>query len=472
MSAPVLLVNTNVARPPVSPVGLEYVTHALIHAGIAVEVLDLAFENDWKASLRRVLHHTEPLMVGVSLRNTDDCSFRSKKSFLPWISEVVTEINILSAVPVFLGGVGFSTMPEASLTSVPAKAGIVGDGEESIVALARCVSRGGTWSDIPNLVYWRDGEVVRNPRKYADLKSMPLPLRRVFDNRRYENLGAMVGIETKRGCSQECIYCADPVAKGRRIRVRAPSVVVEEIRDLLDQGVTWLHVCDSEFNLPLEHAGDVCRSIIDSGLGERIRWYCYCSPVPFDAELGRLMRSAGCAGINFGVDSLCDDQLSRLHRAYSARDVLQTVDVLKREGLNYMFDLLVGGPGESPESIRRTIEQVRQTEIPLVGIAAGVRVYPDTLLERSMAEGSIAGRLLKDDGQAHGQPVYYLSADLGDDLFDFVNELVAGDTRFLQLSAPSDEGSYNYADDDTLSRLIEQGARGAYWDILRHHING
>ena len=40
------------------------------------------------------------------------------------------------------------------------------------------------------------------------------------------------------------------------------------------------------------------------------------------------------------------------------------------------------------------------------------------------------------------------------------------------LAAPGEEGSYNYADDELLSQLIERGARGAYWDILRRHLDG
>ena len=55
MKRPILLINTNIARPPVSPVGLEYVGEALVEAGVPVGVLDLSFESDWKASLQREL---------------------------------------------------------------------------------------------------------------------------------------------------------------------------------------------------------------------------------------------------------------------------------------------------------------------------------------------------------------------------------------------------------------------------------
>lgn len=472
MARSVLLINTNVARPPVSPVGLEYVGEALIEAGVPVRVLDLSFEKDWKAALQRQFKSDEAVMVGLTVRNTDDCSFASRKSFLPWLREVVTEVKRISDAPVFLGGVGFSVLPEAVLRVTQADGGIEGDGEDAVLALVNSVLKGEGFAHLPNMVYRRNGGVVRNPRGDVDTRRLPLPRRRLFDNRRYQQLGAMVGIETKRGCLQKCIFCADPVAKGTRVRLRPPEIVVQELQDLLEQGVSWLHLCDSEFNLPLEHAKDVCQAIIEKGLGEKIKWYCYCSPVPFDDELACLMKGAGCAGVNFGVDSLCDEQLHRLGRVHSSDEVYQLVRLLHREGLNYMFDLLVGGPGETEETVRITIDKVRKFDVSLAGIAAGVRVYLNTPLGRAVASGVIKEGLHPKTDEDPEQPVFYLSPSLGGEVFPLIKHLVGEDTRFLVLATPGEEGSYNYADDELLSQLIERGARGAYWDILRRHLDG
>jgi len=270
MTRGILLVNTNVARPPVSPVGLEYVAESLVEAGAPPHVLDLSFETDWKASLQRELEATEPMAVGLSVRNTDDCSFASGKSFLPWISEVVAEVKKFTAAPVFLGGIGFSILPEATLQATRADFGIEGDGEEALVALTGSLIKSEDFTHLPGMVYWQNGEVVSNPRADTDLNRLPVPRRRIFDNRRYQQLGAMVGVETKRGCTQNCIYCPEPSAKGSKVRLRPPEIVVRELQDLLEQGVSWFYLCDSEFNLPPRHARDMCRAIIEKGLSEKI----------------------------------------------------------------------------------------------------------------------------------------------------------------------------------------------------------
>jgi len=472
MPRSVLLINTNVSRPPVSPIGLEYVGEALVEAGLPVQVLDLSFEVDWRASLARELVGQEPIMVGLTVRNTDDCSFASRRSFLPWLREIVVEVRKSSDAPVFLGGVGFSTLPETVLRATQADGGIEGDGEEAALALVQSLVKGEDITRLPNMVYWRNGGIARNPRADIDLRRLPVPRRRLFDNVRYQQLGAMVGIETKRGCSQKCIYCADPIARGARVRLRPPETVVLELQDLLAQGVSWLHLCDSEFNLPLEHAKDVCRAIINNGLGDRIRWYCYCSPVPFDIELARLMKGAGCGGINFGVDSLCDEQLHRLGRAHSSNDVHQLAGLLNGEGLSHIFDLLIGGPGETEETVRVSIDRVREFNVSLAGISAGVRVYPNTPLGNAVASGAIKEGLYPDTSEDTEQPVFYLSPSLGGSAGSLINQFVGDDTRFLMLGMPGEEGSYNYAGDELLSRLIERGARGAYWDIIRRHLGG
>ena len=466
MARPFVLINTNVTCPQVSPVGLEYVAETLDQAGIHIYIIDLAFEADWREAISKELRGDEPLAVGLTVRNVDDSSFVSKKSFLPWISELVKESKKITAAPIVLGGVGFSVMPEAVLEIVDADIGIHGDGEEATLLLAQSLAAGKDISTLPNIVYRREEKIIRNPKADVDLDRFPQARRRLFDNRKYEQVGAMVGVETKRGCSEACIFCADPVAKGKKVRVRPPGIVAQELQSLAAQGISWLHLCDSEFNLPLAHAKEICQAIIGQRLDDRIRWYCYCSPMPFDRELAKLMKRSGCAGVNFGVDSLCDEQLLRLGRRHRLKDVAELVRILREEELNFMFDLLAGGPGETEQTVTTTINKAKELSVPLTGISVGVRVYPNTPLGKAVADG-FGNQGLHPRTTSLSQPVFFLSPLLGNEPLDLVQRLVAGDPRFLFLAAPSDEESYNYADDEFLCRLIEEGNQGAYWDIIR-----
>ena len=100
-------------------------------------------------------------------------------------------------------------------------------------------------------------------------------------------------------------------------------------------------------------------------------------------------------------------------------------------------------------------------------MAAGIRVYEGTQLKRQL-DKSFSGDsiLITKDGLR-----YYMSPALGTDPFGLIKELTGDDERFLTLADPGDTDSYNYADDEHLSELIRQGARGAYWDILHKNRN-
>jgi hypothetical protein len=130
-----------------------------------------------------------------------------------------------------------------------------------------------------------------------------------------------------------------------------------------------------------------------------------------------------------------------------------------------MYDLLLGGPGETPETAGETIELMRTLNPDRVGVSLGVRIYPGTPLERHIRQGKVnrAGVVGNIDGI---EPVFFVSPELGPDPLGLVGELTGGDERFF-LPAGTDVQDYNYNDNTVLQEAIDGGCRGAYWDILR-----
>ncbi len=461
----VALVNTNRIRPPVAPIGLDYVAEALRAAGHDVFLLDLCWEDPWEDAVDRFFRQEEYGLVGVTVRNTDDCSLPTRESFLPGCARIVGSIRGRTAAPVVLGGVGFSVMPEAVLSRCGAQAGIRGDGEFAFPRLAGLLENGGRIDDLPGLVVLRNGRWRANPVSFEPLSGLPAMSRGFVDNRRYFREGGQAGIETKRGCPCPCAYCADPIAKGKRSRLRPPEAVADECARLIATGVDHVHTCDSEFNVPAAHATAVCREIVRRGLGERLRWYAYCAPAPFTPELAALMRRAGCAGINFGADSGDDAMLARLGRAFRADDIRHTVRVCREAGIAVMLDLLLGSPGETRESVARTIALVKDAGPDRAGIAVGVRVYPGTEIACAVARGELAKGLI--GGEDLSGPVFFVEPRIAPSLLDLIGELTRGDDRFLFFNPATPESNYNYNANDVLCAAIRAGSRGAYWDILR-----
>jgi len=138
-----------------------------------------------------------------------------------------------------------------------------------------------------------------------------------------------------------------------------------------------------------------------------------------------------------------------------------------------MYDLLLGGPGETKESVARTIEAMKLMSPDRVGAALGVRVFPGTRLASVVRQSGP----LESNPNLHGavdgnerffRPVFYVSAELGEDPARHLEKLIDGDERFLFMRPPqSGDMNYNYNDNSRLVEAIRQGYRGAFWDILR-----
>ncbi len=461
----IALVNTNTMRPPIAPVGLDYVAEALDAAGHRVQILDLCWADDEGAAVAAFFERREVGLVGVTLRNTDDCIYTTRQSFLSGFADMVAAIRDHTDAPVVLGGVGFSAMPEAVLDLTGADAGIWGDGEFAFAELADRMSRGEEWTGVPNLIWRHDGSWTRNPAAARPLSDLPKMRRRWIDNPRYFREGGQAGFETKRGCPGQCIYCADPVTKGRSARLRPPEAVVDEIAHLLDQGIDHLHTCDSEFNLPARHAAEVCEEIVRRGLGGKLRWYAYCAPAPFSQELAGLMRRAGCVGINFGADNGDAGMLDRLKRGYTPDDITSAVQACQDAGIAVMLDLLLGSPGETRESLIHTVELMKRIDPDRVGVSVGVRIYPGTPLADRVASEELAKGLV--GGGDVCDPLFFVEPEIAPFAGRLLTDLIGDDERFFFTDPAQPETNYSYSANQRLVDAIAEGHRGAYWDILR-----
>jgi radical SAM superfamily enzyme YgiQ (UPF0313 family) len=473
------LINTNRMAPLIGPIGLDYVAAAVQETGIDVKVLDLALAEEPAKAIKEHFSSRNSELVGISFRNADDCFWPSADWFVPALKDTIQTIRRATEAPIVLGGVGYSIFPQQILKYTNADFGVWGDGETAIPALIQQLRAAHRLADVPGLV-WRENDRIRcNPPSWPDPISLGAT-RRFIDNLSYFKKGGQCGLETKRGCNRKCIYCADPLAKGNKPRLRSPSQVAEEVQSLLSQGIDVLHLCDAEFNVPQSHAYAVCEELNRRSLGAKIRWYTYMSPSPFDAELAEAMARAGCVGIDFTGDSACEAMLRTYRQQHRKEDLAEAVTLCRANGIAVMMDLLLGGPGETPQTVRETIDFMKRIDPDCAGAALGVRVYPGTAMERmavkEFQEGNDGNIRRKYAGPIDlFKPTFYISKALGERPAELVRDIIGGDQRFFEPAveanpeaAEDDEAAnYNYNENLLLTRAIENGARGAYWHILR-----
>ncbi|HEY2512336.1 MAG TPA: B12-binding domain-containing radical SAM protein [Polyangiaceae bacterium] len=463
----VVLVNTNQVRPSVAPIAFDYLSEPLYAAGFDVGVLDLCFAEDYEDAIARYCRSHRVDFWGVTLRNTDDVYFSSQHSFLPRVKEVVAALKRARPIPLVMGGVGFSIMSEKVMEMCAVDYGIVCEGEVAFPMLLRRLLHRESVADVPNLVHRGPEGIVRNEVQYADLSALPSHQRTLVNNERYFVHGGQAAIETKRGCNRRCIYCVEPLAKGAKLRFHTPAQVADQVESLVHRGIYAFHVNDSEFNLSIQHPIAVCDELIRRGLHQRIEWYAYGMPAPFPDALAARMREAGCVGMNFGTDSASEKMLKVLRRTFSKEDVRRAVETSRRHGLRYIIEILFGAPGETAETIKETIDFMKEIDAERVSVTAGLRVFAGTELERMVrAEGisrdnpNLFGAIEDNDDLV--KPLFYLPASIAENPLEYIDSLTRGDTRFFGVNTDG----FNYNANDLLVGAIAEGARGAYWAIL------
>jgi len=473
------LINTNRMAPLIGPIGIDYVAASAEKAGIDVEVIDLGLADQPEKVLKDYFSTREPELVGLSFRNADDCFWPSADWFVPGLKDTIKTIRAMTKAPIVIGGVGFSIFAKSIVEYTGADFGILGDGETAITALIRQLQAARKFEDVPGLIWQENNRIHNNPPSWPDSISLGTA-RNFIDNPGYFKRGGQCGLETKRGCNRHCIYCADPLSKGTMLRLRNPSEVADEVESLLSQGIDVLHLCDSEFNVPRNHAYAICEEFNRRSLGDKVRWYAYLSPTPFDADLAKAMAQAGCVGINFTGDSGCNSMLRTYRQQHNKENIATAVKLCRLNKIAVMIDLMLGGPGETPQTVRETIDYIKKIGPDCAGAALGIRVYPGTAMEQIVAEE------LRDPTNSNIRrkysgpinllkPTFYISEALGEQPAELVRDLIAGDRRFFepavetlnQATDSSDAANYNYNENLLLTQAIREGARGAYWDILR-----
>jgi radical SAM superfamily enzyme YgiQ (UPF0313 family) len=454
----VLLVSANQERSPdpVAPLGLCYVATATADAGHDVTVLDLCFAADAETAVADAVAAARPEVVGISMRNVDNCAHPNTVSYLPHYRAVVAACRAATDAPIVLGGSAFTTMPAYYLPALGVPYGIVGEGEVAFVdLLARLAAREDP-RGLGGVAAWdaATGRVdVTPPAWLPSLDALGVS-RRWIDNRRYLEQGGMANLQTKRGCHFKCTFCAYPVIEGRGMRTRDPAGIAAEVRELLDEhGLDQFFVVDSIFNAPRGYAERVCAAL--RPLGRRIRWSCFVGPGNFTPELADLMIEAGCQSVDFGTDAAAAATLRGFRKSFNVDDILAASATCRARALPFCHSLVFGGEGETWDTVAETVAVMDACRPTAVIAMCGVRVYPETpLAETLIARGEVPG------AEALYEPWFYFSPPVRDGLA----ETIAGVARergnwLLPGNRVNDE-------DRVVATLRGRGVKGDLWRFV------
>jgi radical SAM superfamily enzyme YgiQ (UPF0313 family) len=382
----IIAANTERGNMVTMPLGAGLVAGAARRAGHEVRFLDLLNHSDPCGSVARTIVEFAPDAVGISVRNIDDQNRQQPRFLLGQIKPVVDACRSSSAAPIILGGPGFSILPDEALRYLEADFGIVGDGEIAFVELLRHLAGGEDPSGLPGL----HSRTVRSPALHRhDLDACPFWDRELTVSARSAGEDVWIPVQTRRGCPNDCSYCSTSAIQGRVIRLRTAEAVVEGLRRLSVAGFRRFYFVDNSFNIPKPYAVKLCRLIERAALG--VEWRCILYPHRVGDELPAAMSRAGCVEVSLGFESGNLGVLRQMNKRFTPDDVRRVCETLRKHGIRRMGFLLLGGPGETRETVEESLAFAESLHLDSLRITVGIRIYPNTSLARRAVEEGVIG---------------------------------------------------------------------------------
>jgi hopanoid biosynthesis associated radical SAM protein HpnJ len=282
-----------------------------------------------------------------------------------------------------------------------------GEFDHSVVEFAR----GNALPTIAGASYRHNGTIVHNPERAAlhtdELDALPFATDVYKRDLTIENynvpflLHPYVSFYTSRGCPALCTFCLWPqTISGHTWRVRSVDNVAREVEralKLFPQAKEFFFD-DDTFNIRKDRILALCERFKPLGF----RWSCT-ARVHSDYETLKAMANAGARLFIVGFESGDDQILKNIKKGATVEMARAFAKNCRKLGIRVHGDFIIGLPGETKESIQKTIDFAKELDSETIQVSIA-HAYPGTELHAQLERSHIPINLLMADSHGHQLP--------------------------------------------------------------------
>ena len=237
--------------------------------------------------------------------------------------------------------------------------------------------------ELPGVSFRKDGKIVNNPEGpvIENLDELPWVSKVYKRDLNVSNynvpflLNPFISLYTSRGCPAMCTFCLWPQThSGHRWRLRSSDDVAAEMRYIKENfpEIKEVFFDDDTFNYKASRTIELCAKLKPL----KMTWSCT-SRVTTDYDTLKAMKDAGCRLLIVGYES-GDPQILKNIKKGATIDMAERFTAnCKKLGLVIHGDFIVGLPGESRESIRKTIDFAKKLDNETIQVSIA-HPYPGT----------------------------------------------------------------------------------------------
>ncbi|MCP5045684.1 MAG: radical SAM protein, partial [bacterium] len=176
-----------------------------------------------------------------------------------------------------------------------------------------------------------------------------------------DGIGEHVNIRTSISCPFACAFCSFPDNAGQ-FQTASVADVERELDSLAALGtVKSIQFIDDTFNMPVKRAKNIMRMMIKNKY--EFKWHCHLRCQYMDEESAQLMQESGCQGVFLGIETGSQSMLVNMNKRAKQPQYLKGMELLHKYGISTLGSFFIGFPGETPQTVRETIDFIEESEM-------------------------------------------------------------------------------------------------------------
>jgi|GEM_PF-2042947 len=371
------------------PLGVAHLGSALERGGFKVEAFDFQIPGNTDSRLREVLRGGFG-MIGLSVFTL---SAHSAYDIIGKAREASPGSTVV------VGGPHPTALGPAVLDECDADVAAFGEGEITVVELARAVARSESFEAGKGIAFRRGGKIVTTAPQppVEDLDTLPPPALHLFDIKKYAQPGAAslyfpsINMITSRGCPYDCSFCFKKLW-GPRCRFMSVGRVMADIAELrAKHGAGEVAFFDDTFTLDRDRALSLCEKMLEEK--KPLPWRCNSRVDRVDAELLTLMRRAGCYSIGYGIESGNAEVLKRCGKGITLEQVRNAVELARRAGIESRGYFIFNLHGDTRETMEETTRFALSLPLAMANFTMATALHRNAAQRNSRERSRLPGGL-------------------------------------------------------------------------------
>jgi len=356
------------------PLGILYIATFLKKKGIDVKVIDSFIEGYTLEELEREILKEDPNIVGFSAMT---CQVNAVLDIAKKLKKTKPSLKII------IGGPHISsTKGELFDFTKDIDFLFYGEGERAMYSLVEALEKNLPFENIEGIIHKKDGKTIINkqPAPIENLDDLPFPDLSLVNIKKYDSYYAkslpLTSIIASRGCPFNCTFCDAYATHGKRLRLRSPKNIVDELeKNCKEHNIKQVMIKDSTFTVNKRWVYEICCEIKNRNL--KINWTCNTRVDMVDEDILRTMKGSGCYMIFFGIESGSQKVLDMLHKGITIEQIKKAVKLCEDAGLEAVGYFMIGNPDETEEDAKETIRLAKELKLGMATFGSTI-AYPGT----------------------------------------------------------------------------------------------